>query len=57
MIGDSPQTERGALIAAAHRLADVAAAHTMPHFRSPILASDNKDGDVTFILEGMPGRN
>ena len=48
MTGEIPEIARGALIDAAHRLADAAAARTLPHFRSSALASDNKDGDGGF---------
>ena len=48
MSGDIPESARGALIAAAHRLADAAAVHTLPHFRSAALASDNKDNQGGF---------
>lgn len=43
MSGEFPPSTRDAVIAVAHRLADTAAAHTLPHFRSPALSSDNKD--------------
>ena len=37
--------EKADLIATAHALADVAREATLMHFRSPLLAADNKEAD------------